>query len=75
MKKTHAVFDALWFNVVAGVISVIVLAKQVWELTTEGDAAKPIALLIIWIVICFHFMRKTYYCLRDTRTDPGRNVI
>lgn len=75
MKKTHAIFDSLWFNIGASIVSVIVLAEQIWELTTEGDAVKPIVLLIIWIVISFHFIQKTYFCLRDRRTDPGSSVV
>ncbi len=74
MKKTHAIFDALWFNVGASIVSVIVLADHIWQVTTEGDAAKPIVMLLIWIVICFHFMQKTYYCLRERRTDPDGSV-
>ena len=30
---------------------------------------------IIWIVIGFHFIQKTYFCLRDRRTDPGSSVV
>ncbi len=75
MKKTHAIFDSLWFNVGASIVSVVVFAEQIWELITEGYSVKPIVMLIIWIVIGFHFIQKTYFCLRDRRTDPGSSDV
>ncbi len=74
MKKKHPVFDALWFNVVASIISVIVYANYIWELTSDDSSAKPIAMIIIWTVIGFHFFQKTYLCLKDRRADPDGSV-
>ncbi len=75
MKKKHPVFDALWFNVVASIVSAIVYANQIWELVSDDSSAKPILMTIIWTVICFHFFRKTYLCLKDRKTDPDGSVV
>ncbi len=75
MKKTHKVFDSLWFNVGASIVSVLVFAEQIWILATEGDSVKPIVMVIIWIVIGFHFIQKTYFYLRDRRTEPGSSDV
>jgi hypothetical protein len=66
--KLAPIFDSLWFNVVLTIISVVALVIHSWELVTQGSSGLTIIRSIIWALLTFYFIRKTYICFGARET-------
>jgi hypothetical protein len=50
-EKNQSFFDSLWFNAIMSVVAVVALADQVIN--------QKYIMIIIWLVITYHFVRTT----------------
>tara|TARA_Y100000310_G_scaffold144610_1_gene143858 strand:+ start:4777 stop:4965 length:189 start_codon:yes stop_codon:yes gene_type:complete len=51
--------DSLWFNATMSVLAVVILGQKIIRNIISGDYFKEIIIIIIWIVISFHFIKET----------------
>jgi len=58
-EKIASFFNSLWFNAVATVISIWVLGERVYANYLSGDYYHEFILIIVWVVILFHFIIAT----------------
>ncbi|MAF79650.1 hypothetical protein CL629_01070 [bacterium] len=58
-EKINSFFDSLWFNAIASVVSIGVLVERVVTNYLSGDYYHEFILIIVWVVILFHFIAAT----------------
>ena len=58
MKKSF--LDGLWFNAIMSIVSIGVLVEKIiLKNYLSGDNYREFVLIIIWIVLAFHFIKIT----------------
>jgi len=65
-EKIKTFFDSLWFNAVMSVVSVVVLGERIILNYLSGDYYHEFILIIIWIIIVFHFIVTTKKAYKRT---------
>lgn len=66
-KKSKQFFDSLWFNAVMSVVSVGVLVERIITNYLSGDYYHEFILIIIWIVMVYHFVGTTIKAIGDKK--------
>jgi hypothetical protein len=57
--KVKSFLDSLQFNAAMSVVSVALLAQKIIRNILSGDYYQEFIIIIIWIVIAFHFIKTT----------------
>ncbi len=58
-EKIALLFNSLWFNAIATVVSVLVLGEYIVTNYLSGDYYHEFILIIVWVVILIHFIMAT----------------
>jgi len=58
-KKFKSFLDSVWFNAIMSVVSVGVLIEKVVSNYLSGNYYQEFILIIIWIVLVYHFIKTT----------------
>jgi hypothetical protein len=60
-EKIITFFDSKWFNTIASILSIYILADIILEIrATDQFTIWQIIRLIIWLALAFHFIRLSY---------------
>jgi hypothetical protein len=65
--KLKHFFDSLGFNIVMSIVSLLGVAKNATSIWATGEFSQGGVLLIIWLVLAFHFVKK---CLTSWKARP-----
>jgi hypothetical protein len=65
-EKIKTFFDSKWFNTIASILSIYVLADYVVEIKETGQFK---IMLIVWLVIAYHFISVSYKAWKKVNTN------
>ncbi len=65
-EKIKAFFDSKWFNTVASILSIYILADIIEDIRATGQFK---IMLIIWLVIAYHFISISYKAWKKEKSN------
>ena len=61
-EKIKTFFNSKWFNTIASILSIYILADIILEIRATGQFK---IMLIIWLVIAYHFISVSYKAWKE----------